>query len=399
MIMLCVHVYTTTSCGLRTVVAILHSLEKTLGEAFGKVPCYNTIGNWMRKLGLSVYEEDTHKDQKYCVILDESITVNKEKLLLILGFDPENVDGPLRHKDMTVLGMKVGECFKRDDVKEGLEDTGVQIEYSISDGAHNLVGGTKDAGIPHHLDISHTLGNCMKHAYEKDPDFMELTAKLGKIRLKYHLTEKAWLLPPNMRAMARFMNMRDWVDWAAKLIGCYDTLEPDMKDAYAFILEYRDLVSELKTCTDAISHVESIRMNQGFCKRTRMLCQHYLIQNVIGDANNRRASVGLEMVEYFRKQESVLPDRYAIHHISSDIIESAFGIFKDKKSPNNLYGITSLVLILPLYPKIVDYSVAEQQDFIVRLVNVKLKDIHLWTKENLSENKVLLRSRTLNKAS
>ncbi len=112
--------------------------------------------------------------------------------------------------------------------------------------AYNLVGGIKDAGIPHHLDISHTLGNCMKHTYEKDPEFMELTAKLGKIRLKYHLTENAWLLPPNMRAMARFMNMRDWVDWADKLIGCYDTLEPDMKDAYVFILEYKGLVSELK---------------------------------------------------------------------------------------------------------------------------------------------------------
>ena len=32
--------------------------------------------------------------------------------------------------------------------------------------------------------------------YGKDPEFVSLTEKLGKIRLQYHLTDKAWLLPP-----------------------------------------------------------------------------------------------------------------------------------------------------------------------------------------------------------
>ncbi len=63
----------------------------------------------------------------------------------------------------------------------------------------------------------------------------------------------------------------------------------------------------------------------------------------------------------------------AILHISSDIIESDFGIYKAKKSSNKLYGITSPVHILPLYPRILDYSIA----FKVRLANVKLKDIDL----------------------
>ena len=55
--------------------------------------------------------------------------------------------------------------------------------------------------------------------------------------------------------------------------------------------------------------------------------------------------------------------------------------------------------MLPLYPKTIDCSVAEKQYFKVRPANVKLKDIDLWAKENLSENRVVLRSRTLNKAS
>lgn len=398
MIMLSVHIYTTTSSGLRSVVSILKSFEKTLGEPFGRTPCYNTVANWMRKLGLSIYEEDTPKNQKYGVMVDESITINKEKLLMILGFAPDHKGKPLGHEDVVVLGMKVGESFKRGDIKNELESLGVEIDYGVSDGAHNLAGGFRDSGIVQHLDISHTLGNCMKHIYEKDPEFVELTTTLGKIRLQYHLTDKAWLLPPNMRAIARFMNLRTWVDWAYKLIKCYDTLDERMKEAYAFILKYKDLVEELMICTDAISHVEQICKCQGFGLRTNALCRDYIIRNVIGNANNRRASVGLGMIDYFNRQADALADRKAIHHISSDIIESCFGIFKNKKSPNNLYGVTSLVLILPLYPNIVEYSVEKEQDFKERLAKVKLKDIDLWAKENLSENRVMLRSKTLNKA-
>ena len=84
------------------------------------------------------------------------------------------------------------------------------------------------------------------------------------------------------------------------------------------------------------------------------------------------------MLDYFKSQAGLIADKNEIRHISSDIIESDFGIYKAKKSPNKLYGITSLVLMLPLYPKTIDYSVAEKQYFKVRLANVKLKDIDLW---------------------
>lgn len=401
--MLCVLIYVRTGCGLRTVVDILRIFEEVLGESFGKVPCYNSVGNWVRKLGLSVYQDDVPKEQKYAVVIDESIMINKEKLLLVLGFNADHKGLPLGHKDVTVLDMKIGECFKRNDIKSSLESVseavGAPPEYGVSDGAHNLVGGFKDAGICHHLDISHTLGNCMKHVYGKDSEFLALTEKLGKIRLQYHLTNKAWLLPPNMRAMARFMNLRDWIDWAEKLLRCYDTLEEDMKEAYSFILSYRSLIHELRVCTDSIKHVEELCKNHGFGKRINALCQDYIIRNVIGNANSRRASVGIEMIDYFKSQTSLITNIYDIRHISSDIIESDFGIYKAKKSPNKLYGITAQVLMLPLYPKTINYSSAKKQDFKVRLANVKLKDVDLWTKENLSENRVVLRSKTLNKAS
>lgn len=403
MIMLCVLIYVRTGCGLRTVISILGIFEEVMGEAFGKLPCYNSVANWVRKLGLSVYEDDAPKGQKYAHIIDESIMINKEKLLLVLGVPAEHEGKPLAHEDVTVLGMHVGECFKRGDIKDAIENacqkTGSPAEYGISDGAHNLVGGFKDAGVSHHLDVSHTLGNCMKYVYDKDPGFKQLTEKLGKIRLQYHLSDKAWLLPPNMRAMARFMNLREWVVWAQKMIDCMDSLDEPLKEAYGFLLQYRDLIGELGVCVETVTYLETICKQEGFGLRTNALCQQRIIRYLIGNANNRRACVGIRMLDYFKAQAAILDGSWHIRHISTDIIESDFGILKTKVSPNKLYGFTPMILMLPLYPKITVYSDAEKQNFKVRLANVKLKDIDLWAKENLSPNRVMLRSKTLNKAS
>ena len=44
-IQLCVLSYMRTPCRLRTVVTILEIFAELLGDAFGKVPCYNTVEN------------------------------------------------------------------------------------------------------------------------------------------------------------------------------------------------------------------------------------------------------------------------------------------------------------------------------------------------------------------
>ncbi len=148
--MLCVLMYVRTGCGLRTVVEILGIFEEVLGESFGGTPCYNSVANWVRKLGLAIYQDDTPVSQKYGVVVDESITINKEKLLLVLGFKADHDGRPLGHKDVAVLDMRVGECFKRGDVKSSLdtvsESVGAAPAYGVSDGAHNLVGGFRTQG-------------------------------------------------------------------------------------------------------------------------------------------------------------------------------------------------------------------------------------------------------------
>lgn len=392
-----------TNCGLRTVVKILEIFYEVLGGKCGKIPCYNTVENWMKKLGLSVYENDRKPcpGKKYALVIDESIMINSEKLLLLLGIPADHQGRPIRHDDVTVVGMEVGRSFSGDDIKDRIETFtegfDEKPEYVINDQGHNLLNGVAKAGIPQHIDISHAMGTCLKQIYGKEADFLELTKLLGEIRLQYHLTDKAYLLQPNMRSIARFMNMSSWVEWGEKMLGCFSNLPKNIQEAYSFIPKNKNLLDELAVGINAIRHVEEICKNKGFNLETYKECRHYIIHNVLcKSSNNRGLMLGCRMIEYFRKEASLLTGSVLQNdNLSSDIIESDFGIFKSKKSPNKLYGITSFALIIPLYPKLVNKSVTELFDFKERMVNVKLKDIDAWSKDHMSTNWVTERTKAL----
>ena len=404
MIKLCILIYTRTNCGLRTVVKILEIFGAVFEGKCGKVPCYNTVENWMKKLGLSVYENDRTpcRGGKYAVVVDESIFINSEKLLLLLGIPARHKGEPVKHEDVTVIGMKVGKVFNGDDIKQEIEEAATKAgrnpEYIINDQAHNLTNGVAKSGIAQHIDISHAMGTILKKVYGKQADFVAFTKLLGEVRLQYHLTDKAYLLPPNMRTIARFMNMSSWVDWGQHMLHAYSILPKEKQEAYSFVPENKDLLDELAVAVDAVRHVEEICKTKGFNIATCNECKHYIIRNVIGNANNRRAMLGIRMLDYFKKEEALLVDDVQNDNISSDIIESDFGIFKMKKSPNKLYGITPFVLLIPLYPKLVNKSVTDTFNFKERLVNVKLKDIDTWAAKNMSTNWVTERTKIFRKA-
>ena len=171
-IQLCVLIYMRTPCGLRTVVTILEIFAELLGDTFGKVPCYNTVENWVKKLGLSVYQDDQPcKDKKYAMVVDESIVINGQKLLLTLAIPSEHQSRPIKHEDVIILDMSVGKGFNSDDVQGRIEaaekSAGNTPDYIISDNGHNLVNGITGFRHIRHADISHSMCVILRNVYEK----------------------------------------------------------------------------------------------------------------------------------------------------------------------------------------------------------------------------------------
>ena len=90
----------------------------------------------------------------------------------------------------------------------------------------------------------------------------------------------------------------------------------------------------------------------------------------------------------------LLPDKSTTHQLSSDIIESTFGYFKRRKSPNNLNGVTAFSLIIPAHTKMnIDNN--EEFNFKQALESVSYPDLIHWKKENLLTNWVSIRRKKL----
>lgn len=85
---------------------------------------------------------------------------------------------------------------------------------------------------------------------------------------------------------------------------------------FLFTPQNRDLVEELQASVRMVRRVGAICKTEGFSIDTCKKCQDYIVRYVIGNANNRRAMLGVKMLEYFKKHEMLLADTKQNHKIS-----------------------------------------------------------------------------------
>ena len=241
MVALSVAFYARLSVGSRQIVEIFNILNEFMGNVFGKVPAYTTIGYWTQELGLSVYKESCSlfKDKRYALIVDESMMIGSEKLLLTLAMPAINAGSAITEKDITIVDISIAKSWNGTSIKNVLEKVADKIghkpEYVISDNGFTVCKAVRDAGYAHHSDICHTLGMFLERVYKKEADFQELSNNVQLARFKYNMQDVAYVQPPSQRSIARFMNMSKWIDWISRMQYLYHTLRDDIKSIYAFI--------------------------------------------------------------------------------------------------------------------------------------------------------------------
>ena len=389
------------NCGFRTVQEILNILNEVFDGYFGKTPSHTTIEDWIQKCGLDLNKSACKEFslKEYAIIIDESIMIGSQKLLLILGVPAQHPGHSLRQEDVRVLGMFVSPSWTSDEVRKKLElimkTVGKNAEYIISDGGHNLIKSAADANIPRHRDISHTFGTILESRYKEDAEFKDFTERLGKARLQYHLTPLAYLLPPNQRSICRFMNFFSWVEWAKKMIYAYDKLNKDAQEAFKFVKERKDLILELDEVMSCYRKVETMIKNEGLSYRTTNECHREIKTSLLRSKYPRAIMIGVAMFDYFCQESKLLENALSIHNLSSDIIESTFGTFKNRKSPNKLCGITPFVLFIPMNASLASGEQRKMFDFKAHLENTRLPEVKKWREENLLTNWVSVRTKTL----
>lgn len=404
MIAICCKLYARLGCGLRGIGKVFDTISEELPFLLGEAPSHTTIADWIRVYGLALYSQACKEiaGMRYAIIVDESITIGSQKLLLVLGVPAEHLGRPLQHSDVRVLGIEVASSWPACDVelvlRNIIDTVGHEPEYVLSDNGHNLTRATRELNLIHHRDITHTCGCILKDVYGEDPRFLDFTQKLGKVRLQYHLTPLAYLLPPNQRSISRFLNCFKWVEWAEKMSAVLPRLSVKEQETYAFLCDYEGLIRELSVIMKEYKHVESIVKNKGLSWKTAIECKKHIVQTIAKSDSQSVRRVGLKLAFYLDEEAQKFQDSDVVINLASDVIESMFGTYKDRISPNHLYGVTSFVLFIPVHARLVNDTASKTLEVEELFPTETLADTRKWRNENLLTNWVARRSQILRQA-
>ena len=388
---------------MRSVVEILSVVNDTFDGLLGTIPCYNSIENWVKKCGLKVYETAGVPLQNvdYAGIIDESMMIGSEKLLLTLGAPAEHQGRPLNCGDICVLDIAIADSWNGEGVaaqlRKASERVGHNPRYVISENASIMKKGIRCAEMNHQHDISHSLGMYLERAYKERSDFKEYVRLMSESKFKYNMKKIAYLLPPTQRTISRFINLSSWVKWSSKMLDIHCTLNEIEREVFSFIPANASLIDELSDVTKCIERIEYICKHNGLSKTTFDQCQKVIAKYLLR-GNTRMIELGKCIVEFLRKEIMLIESNVVAHNNSSDVIESIFGRYKARKSANKLNGVTPYILFIPIYARLINEKQAQRFDFKFALEDKRIGEIDIWAKKNLSPNLVQLRTKQLKKA-
>ncbi len=397
---LCMSLYFLANCSFRGVSRILHYFQLEFGIQTSEIPCKSTISNWTQKSGYYYYSQydSSLYESEYGLIIDESMVIGQERMMVALG-----IPAVKESKEATVLGdvrilaIEVKASWKGTDVTTLLDKVskkmGKKPLYVISDGGNNLKNGIHCAGLLRICDIGHEVSKLVEQTYSKDETFVAFTKAVAGVKFREVMKGSAYLLPPKQRSIARFMNFSTIVNWARKMLAAMPKLSEEESKVFGFLNQYKVLITELSAVYEMTEKILKKMKNEGISHQNIEICleickkQESKIPQILKD----------KITKYLEKEKDKIPNAMAVWNVSSDILESLFGKYKNKNATNTLHGVTPLVLSLCSYAHF-DNDVSQiQHDTKEALETVFMSDLKKWKSDNLVDNQVVRRNKILKK--
>lgn len=366
-----------------------------------EIPSHQTVLDWVGKCGLdlnqSAHSGQSLKDIDYSLIMDNSISVGGHDLHVELALPAKHPGHALTCADVRLLDMKVATkwnaCMLQDELLESMHRVGHKPQYVVTDNARLMTRPLSNLGVANHRDLSHTLGVFLEQVYDKDEAFLDFSAKLGMAR-KYVHTDIAYLMPPKKRTIARFMNLFDIVEWAHKILSIDYELNSMERLVCEPCLKHASLVEELYEIMSVYKTIESILKARGLSESTAEECR-LRVRKALWCGTPRQREIGERIIKYIDTESSLLEGPDAVHNICSDIIESIFGLLKNRLSPNPNAGFTKQILLIPLHLRLSDYESCKGFSVAPLLERSTLTKLNHWRHTTLLESNAKKRSKIL----
>lgn len=393
-ISLCVCLRIYCGCSYEGICKILLLLDEYFSLGLEKLPCENTIQNWVSKMGLYVMEKGVKSmtGQQVSLIIDESIRLGQEKLLLILSVPFSKLtQSALTFQDVKVVYMKgaiswTGEKIRQ--VVDDLQKTGsFEVKNILSDEDSKLKKACDLLKVHHVPDISHAVATCLKRVFEKTEEFISFKKLIASYSSKGVNQALSYLCPPKQRTKARFMNLHKVIKWATIMLEKFGKLN---ETESLFFEELKDQSSFLATLEECIGIAKDISLpfkEQGISLQTIAQAQKKL--DALQEKEGYVKAFCQQIQKYITHYQGIMNDFAETKvHASSEIIESMFGKYKSKANNYALTGLTALNLELPLYGIPIEEIYLDMNNALESISVTKLKK---WKIKYSSDSQLIKR--------
>jgi hypothetical protein len=366
-----------------------------------KVPSHDAIRNWTCRVGVGELEDTFAKDQDVLWMTDHSSQIGAEKVLLIIGIAVEDLPEPgqtLSLEDIKVLAIIPGERWKKEDVLREYQKLAELIgapRYLLCDGAIELrepaetleKDGRKTIVLG---DLKHHAANVLEKQIGRSERFKAFVSQVGLTRNRIQQTELSHFVPPPMKQKSRFMNLAPLLRWAAMVSHHLSDAHSKarvgitadrMNEKLGWLREYRDDLACWGACQELIEKALSFINYEGLSHDTSNRLRTHLDEAMRGLPNRHETidGVAVLLVEFVERSERQLEVGERAW-LSTEILESLFGRFKQLEGQHSKGGFTSLLAALPSLCSPVDATRVRS-----RLLQVSTTRLKQWVQENIGQ--------------
>ena len=327
-----------------------------------RTPSINSGKSWMLKLGYyNITKKQTITDD-WIYIIDHSIQMGKEKLLLILGVRTKDLprDRALKYEDVEIIDLQpviksTGEVVL-EQIKEASKKTGNPRAIVSDMGSDIKLGIEKfqevSSSTAHVYDLKHKIALLVKKILERDDEWSKFKKFANFVAKKLQNSTLAGYRPAKQKEKARYMNIEDLVRWGDQISIKYEHLQTDK-------LKTEDEIKLESVIADIAKFEESVEI------WTEMVMVFQLIERFMNIHNLQRDSYekfyelhrgklqklkteeargfAIQILSFIKEQQEVCNQNERLLH-SSQIIESLFGKLKFLEKEQSKSNFTNLIL-------------------------------------------------------
>ena len=333
-----------------------------------KVPSHDAIEQWTLRLGVASLQEPFSREDRVLWMADHSSQIGKERVLLIIGIALHDLPPPgatLCLEKMKVLAIVPGQSWKKEDVEREYRTLAGRIGapvYLLCDGASELRDpaerlendGRKTIVLG---DLKHHAANVLEKEIGRDEGFSSFMSHVGLTRNRVQQTELSHFAPPPIKQKSRFMNLRPLLTWASMVLHHLEDPNSDsrkgitvqrMEEKLGWLRQFADDVVQWNQCQTVIDRVLEVVNHQGLSRQTVDMVESSLTEHQVNWPNGSAPAtrIGLHLIDWIG-QSSLKLNRGERGWLSTEVLESLFGRFKQLERQHSKGGFTRLIAALP----------------------------------------------------